>query len=286
MDVLIICFSQTANTRKIADKIQDGIVDGGNTCKIVEMKHANLNDMHHYDLIGIGTPTFFYREPVNVKAFIQRMDNVGGRHCFMFCTHGSIIGNTFYYMQKGLKEKGYVVIDAFDSYADASLQFYPEIWHTAGHPDEIDLKEAEHFGSDICNVSHRIQNRRSDLIPEFVLVEDTWWARDSKKRTLESLRQAFPEFVINPDKCTECRLCQENCPVDAIDILADPPEIQKEGCIFCLYCEKACPEGAIEADWAFIKKMTRGNLKKYVSVLKEAEKDGKFRPYVDYEKII
>jgi formate hydrogenlyase subunit 6/NADH:ubiquinone oxidoreductase subunit I len=66
----------------------------------------------------------------------------------------------------------------------------------------------------------------------------------------------------------------------------DPPEIQKEGCIFCLYCEKACPEGAIEGDWTLIKKVTRGNLEKYVAALKEAEMEGKFRPHLDYEKII
>ena len=30
--------------------------------------------MDKYDLIGIGTPTFYYREPVNVRNFIQTME--------------------------------------------------------------------------------------------------------------------------------------------------------------------------------------------------------------------
>ena len=286
MNVLIICFSQTGNTQKLADRILEGIVDGGNRCSTIGMKHANIDDIPNYDLIGIGTPTFFYREPVNVRTFLKKIPEQNGRHCFLFCSHGSIMGNTLYYMQEQLKEKGYAVIGAFDSYADASLQFYPKAWHTSGHPDEIELSEAEQFGRGICDVSARIQNGESDLIPEFQLIEDTWWAEASKKMTLESLRKVFPKFSINQDKCSQCLLCQENCPVDAIDIEADPPDIQKEGCIYCLYCEKACPEGAIEGDWTLIKKITRSNLKKYVTALKEAEKEGKFRPHVDYEKII
>ncbi len=286
MNVLIICFSQTGNTMKLADNILKGIVDSGHQCRIVGIKRANADEIPDYDLIGIGTPTFFYREPVNVANFIKKMPKENKKHCFIFCSHGSIMGNTLYYMQKGLKERGYIVIGAFDSYADASLQFYPKIWHTEGHPDEIELADAERFGRGICDASRKVRTGVLKMIPEFELVDDTWWSETSKRTTPASLRKVFPKFTINPDKCSKCLLCQESCPVDAIDIQADPPEIQKISCIFCLFCQKACPEDAIEGDWTQIKNATRGNLKKYVAVLKEAEKKGEFRPYVDYEKII
>lgn len=146
------------------------------------------------------------------------------------------MGNTLYFMQEQLKEKGYTVIGAFDSYADASLQFYPNPWHTTGHPDEIEFTEAELFGRGICDVSARIQSGESALIPQFQLIEDTWWAEASKKMTLEALRRVFPKFSINQDKCSQCLMCQENCPVDAIDMEADPPEIQKDA--FFVYTVK------------------------------------------------
>ncbi|MFX0138547.1 MAG: DUF362 domain-containing protein [Candidatus Hodarchaeota archaeon] len=94
-----------------------------------------------------------------------------------------------------------------------------------------------------------------------------------------------PKFKINIEKCTKCLTCQDNCPVDAIDVEADPPEIQKEKCIFCWFCEKLCPEEAIEADWSSARKLFKGNLRRYIKELKKAEEQGKFRPYVDYEKI-
>jgi len=286
MNVLLIFFSQTGGTEKIAYRIQEGILNSDNDCDMIDMKKADKLNLNKYDLIGIGTPTFYYREPINVKNFIQNLKNNDGKHCFIFCTHGSVIGNTFYYMQEELSEKGYLVIGDFDSYSASSLQFYPEIMHTIKHPDEIELEEALNFGKSICNVSLRIKNGESNLIPIYNLIEDTWWAKQSKTLTLDVLRRIFPKFEINIDRCSKCLTCQENCPTDAIDIEADPPEIQKESCIFCGYCEKACPEGAIEADWKLMRVGSKSNLKLYAQELKKAEEQGKFRPYVDYEKII
>ncbi|MFX0138546.1 MAG: flavodoxin family protein [Candidatus Hodarchaeota archaeon] len=162
MKVLIIFFSQTGGTEKIAKKIQNGILESGNECEIIRIKDAKNKKLDDYDLIGLGCPTFYYREPVNVKLFIQNMENVDGLHCFIFCTHGSIIGNTFYYMKEELNKKGYFVIGSFDSYSDSSIQFYPQPMHTAKHPDEIELEEAKEFGQKICNISLRIKKEKKN----------------------------------------------------------------------------------------------------------------------------
>lgn len=286
MKVLIIYFSQTGGTKKIAEKIKEGIKKSSNDCDIVGIKQASSKDLNKYKIIGIGAPTFYFREPVNVRNFIQEMEEVKGKHIFLFCTHGSIIGNTFYHMSEGLSKKGYLVIGTFDSYSESSIQYYPKIMHTANHPDEIEVNEATQFGESICDISVRIQKGESSLIPEFELIDDTWWARSSKTLTLGLLRKFNPKFEINIVKCTKCLTCQNNCPADAINVEVDPPEIQTEGCIYCLYCEKSCPEGAIDADWNPMRAGARGNLKKYVSALKKAEIKGRFRPYVDYENII
>ncbi|MFX1258622.1 MAG: EFR1 family ferrodoxin [Promethearchaeota archaeon] len=285
MNVLIIYFSQTGNTKKIAKKIRKGILKSGNECELVRIKDVNKKNLENIDLIGIGTPTFLYREPRNIKKFIQELDEMNGKHCFLFCTHGSQIGNTFYYMNEELNKKGFVVINTFDSYASSSLQFYPYPMHTTGHPDEIELNDAVEFGKKICDVSNRIKRGELKLLPKFELISDTWWASESNKLTLDVLRKISPKFKINVDKCTKCLKCQENCPVDAIDIEASPPQIQKEGCIFCWFCEKSCPVNAIEADWSYWKENSKKNLLRYIEILKEAEKEGKFRPYIDYQSM-
>jgi MinD superfamily P-loop ATPase len=48
--------------------------------------------------------------------------------------------------------------------------------------------------------------------------------------------------TINPDLCTECGICEENCRFDA----AHPPRIDSIACEGCAVCAYVCPEGAIE----------------------------------------
>jgi len=282
--IILVVFSQTGNTKKIARRIQKGIQKSSHSCEITSLKEASSRQLNRFDIFGIGCPTFFYREPVNVRDFIRAIDEMPDKHAFIFCTHGSIMGNTLYYMADELQKKGLSVIGSFDTYADTSLQFYPEIMHTTGHPDEIELDAAEKFGEVIVDVSAQVR-RGERALPSFALTEDTWWARTSEKLTPDILRKYTPTLTINTTLCTECMLCQDNCPVDAINLDARPPEIQREGCIFCWFCEKICPAGAIEADWSMMRDQSRRNLVKYIEILKEAEEQGTFRPYVDYEKI-
>jgi len=145
LKVLIIYFSQTGSTKKIAEAIQKGILKSGNVGDITQIKKVDINILKSYDLIGIGTPTFYFREPVNVKNFIMHLDKLEGKHCFIFATHGSVIGNTFYYMEEELNKKGLKVIGAFDTYANSSMRVYPTPMHTAGHPDEIEIREAKNL---------------------------------------------------------------------------------------------------------------------------------------------
>ncbi|MFC1669363.1 flavodoxin domain-containing protein [Spirochaetota bacterium] len=126
MNVLIIYFSQTGNTEKIAEIINNGILMSGNKCDTIKIKEAHKFKLEEYDLVGLGVPTFYYREPRNITSFIKDMADLKGKHFFLFCSHGTEMGNTFYYMKEELNKKGIIVVASFDSYAESSLQFYPE----------------------------------------------------------------------------------------------------------------------------------------------------------------
>ena len=54
----------------------------------------------------------------------------------------------------------------------------------------------------------------------------------------------LPKAVIDPNKCTQCGLCLENCRFDAIKTV---PEYQVEyfSCEGCGVCEAVCPAGAV-----------------------------------------
>ncbi len=56
MRTLMICFSQTGNTRQIADFIREGIMDETSQGDMITLKDADTNLLPDYDLVGIGAP--------------------------------------------------------------------------------------------------------------------------------------------------------------------------------------------------------------------------------------
>jgi uncharacterized protein (DUF362 family)/NAD-dependent dihydropyrimidine dehydrogenase PreA subunit len=63
--------------------------------------------------------------------------------------------------------------------------------------------------------------------------------------------QAFLEQRIevrpkaDPDLCTACETCVDQCPVSALSMDGDIPVVDKETCITCFCCQEICPEKAI-----------------------------------------
>ena len=52
--------------------------------------------------------------------------------------------------------------------------------------------------------------------------------------------------VADPEKCTACGTCIDQCPVGALSMTHDIPEVDPAICIICFCCQEMCPEKAIE----------------------------------------
>lgn len=279
MKSLIICFSQTGNTRKVAEKIRAGITGVTGQCDLVELSNVAPASLKEYDLVGLGCPVFYYQEPFHVRDFIEKLPRLENRQWFVFCSHGSVIGNTLNSMAERLRQKGILVIGYHDTYADATLPFYPYPTLTTGHPDAIDLEEARKFGRDIAQRNQRIAEGDRSLIPTPAAVPEDW-VRTAGLLSREFLEQSMPKLGINTDKCTHCQECVAACPVGGIDVEAEPPRIQ-EPCVYCYNCAKICPVLAIEADWGPLVAMAPQNYAQYREALDEAASKGTFRWLVD-----
>ena len=50
---------------------------------------------------------------------------------------------------------------------------------------------------------------------------------------------------VDPELCTRCGTCIEQCPVSALSLVDNLPQVDPDVCITCFCCQEICPEKAI-----------------------------------------
>jgi len=286
MKMLILFFSQTQYTRKVAERMRVGALESGADCELASIRDVDTATLKEYDLVGLGTPVFYYQEPANVRQFIVDLPDLTGKHWFIFTTHASTVGITMDSMRQGLENKGAVIVGYHDTYADSTMPVIPFPTLTTGHPEESEYEEARIFGKKIVPTAQRIAAGDTSLIPSLDYEPDQW-ADMAEVLKLENLAHFMPPLRIDKDACTQCHTCEENCPVDGIDTAADPPSIQNP-CIYCWRCVMVCPEIAIDAvngDWGTLQSTMPVNYQLYRERLDAAAARGEFKWLMDPDTI-
>ncbi len=269
MKGIVVYYSATGSTRKIAKAIHRGmkeVMEGD----IAPINQVDPKDMAQYDLIGIGGPIWYYRETANLRLFAYKMPNLEGKLCFLFCSHGSSPSGFMFSLGWALKKKGLKIIGYNDWYGSVfQVLHMPKPYFTDGHPDEIDLKEAEAFGREMASLAGKIASGKAKVpkMPTGPKADSLWRPVNFGDPPLEEepggdrlkpppMHQ--PERSINMEKCTypQCTLCLDNCIVHAIDFSVNSP-VFKKSCINCSFCDKLCPVGAIEVDAESMKRRTQ-----------------------------
>ena len=292
MKSVVIYFSQTGNTEKIARSMQTGIRQVTGQCDLQEIRDANPLRLKDYDLIGFGAPVIG-QCPDNVLEFVRRMKFVGDKHAFVFCTHGTNHKRFLPSLYPELVARGLTVVGSANWYADCFLLHMPQPYPTAGHPDATDLEEAEAFGREMAARSIRIRAGETDLIPPAPPALPAPPASappgPSGNAPRVEVEGAFGRLLkFDEEKCLypSCTLCMDNCPMYGIDLSVDPPILAKP-CIDCEFCARLCPTGALDMTLFLeaMEDMTVGFRPKMIECLAEAEKGGRFRPLIPLSEV-
>lgn len=263
MKAIVVYYSAAGSTGKIARAIHRGMETVIEDCEIARINEVNPLDMAKYDLIGIGGPIWYFRETANLRLFIYRLPRLEGTLCFPFCSHGSAPAGFMFSVSWALKQKGLEIIGYKDWYGSVyNVLSMPKPYFTDGHPDAVDLGEAEQFGREMAERALRIASGEAGLIPELPKGRDAdpLWRpvtfgqrrpppegqggeRPARQPTAQTQR------TINMGKCThpQCTLCLDNCIFHSIDFSSDAA-VFRDNCINCNLCNRTCPKGAIEID--------------------------------------
>jgi NAD-dependent dihydropyrimidine dehydrogenase PreA subunit/flavodoxin len=284
---VIVYLSYTGNTKQIAEAIYKGMNMWMEQGDIVRLRKIHPKDLIGYHLIGIGSPVRLGKMPVELREFIAGMNSLEGTHCFVFNTHAALPVDFMRESVTALREKGLVVIGFKSWYCAVYLPYVPKPYFTDGHPDEIDLIDAEDFGQEMAGRSQRMHNGERNLIqqlPEGRLYDEIYGARIKGELPPEVMKARAQGFSINMDKCTRCSYCVELCPTNSIDFSETPPVFHE--CDRCWLCEQTCPEGAISFNYPPLHKSHNIVVaQRFVPALKRAEEMGRFRPLVKPEEV-
>jgi ferredoxin len=221
---IVVYYSSTGNTAQIANALYKGM-KSVISCDVVPVMKMNPKKMAKYDVMAIGAPNWYMREPAVMRTFTDDMPRMDGKHCVIFGTHGMSPQGQFWSLSFNPLRKGMTIIGWSDWSGPDFVSPHHGVPHAAwGHPDNIDLAEAEAFGRKMAEYSIRIYGGETDLIPKIPtpgLGEDSLWSPRQQNGNLTFASpppDSVPQFDLSKCVYPRCTQCQDNCPVNAIDL--------------------------------------------------------------------
>lgn len=276
-NALIVFYSQGGTTAQIANQIKGGLEENEFEVTSINMlDNEEIPDSLSFDIIGIGSPTYFFQPPNKIVDYIKDLKDLAKKKFFVFVLYGTYKGATGNKIRQMLEKKhgeelGYFTCRGAD-YAYGYLKY--NYLFSAEHPISDELSAARNFGID---VAEKFENRyiRSPYEKDVSLVYryerfilNRWFNNNLYSRT----------FSVDMDKCTSCNKCIEACPNSNIQLDENKGLSWGRDCQLCCYCVMYCPTEAITlgaSKWGMFKRLMRYNTK-------AAAKD----PSLDYEKVI
>lgn len=169
MNILVAYYSETGNTRKVAEAIFAGL---RHTRKLLLPIDQAL-DLAAYDLIFCGFPVQHHSLPAKVAHFMKEVP--AGRKIALFATHGSLRGGekalSAFYAALSLLQ-GRTVIGTFGCRGHVQSQMIDEwmespqhqAWareaqSASGHPDAADLHDAREFAETMLYSAEHIHGQ-------------------------------------------------------------------------------------------------------------------------------
>ena len=248
MDVTLIYFSQTGNTRRIAETMAEVFRGAGHVTRLVSMKKASPQDAVACDLLGIGTPCFSSQAPTPVKAYLQNLPTLNKKRAFVFATSGGAPGRVLYDLTRLLQSKGVDVVGAFLTRGEVHHPAPCLRGRMPNRPNAEDFAEARRFATAVIeHVSASHPGPVAESRPDAFKLRGGFYDLVALISTDGFLRLMLPEPKPDIARCNQCKWCVYECPMHNITL--QPYPILGEQCIRCYRCLTGCPQQAFDANW-------------------------------------
>lgn len=237
-------FSGTGNTGWAAAQFEKAAKENGDECRSfsIETPPEDLNTVvEDTDILGLAFPVYAMNIPAIMQAFIERL-------CTALKSQHSAM-------------PFYVIVTA--GYADGCgpyevlHQFPPRMVRLRGYAGltiALNLYAPPRSGS---LLSPEKMQKRLDVAQKKInkLADALHAGRKSippgpysivlfRKKMMALNQNMYSELSVCPDTCTNCRLCIQNCPSGAMQLI-DGQIQTTQGCTACFRCFNYCPTASI-----------------------------------------
>lgn len=233
---MILYFSGTGNSayaaRRIGRAVGDGVTD-----LFERIRGRDFSRMHSDSPWVVVVPTYAWRIPRVVQAWLARTELTGSRDLYFVMTCGGSIGDAGRYLralcaEKGLRYRGCAGIRMPENYV--------ALFTTPTRAEALEI--IRRADGAIDEAARRIGG--GEALPESA---PTWRDRLSSGPVNAAF---YPVFVhagkfYATDACVSCGKCAAVCPLGNVRLEAGRPVWGKD-CTHCMACICRCPTEAIE----------------------------------------
>jgi len=250
----IVYFSGAGSTRHVAEVMEKRFKELGSESSLYDLAENNdlcqtisrqIQRLGNDCCLIIGSPVYVSHAAPPIMHCISSLASVDGLYAVPFVTWGGTSsGISLFEMARELSRKGFVILGAAKVLAVHSLMWQLENPLGAGHPNSADDRLIEQL---VDEINGKMQSGGGkDMELSRLAYQSKEVHAEMEKVTLEMAKAHMPTREVDEEICTQCEVCTELCPTDAVTLAPYP--VFGEDCVCCFNCVRTCPEEAIKAD--------------------------------------
>jgi flavodoxin/NAD-dependent dihydropyrimidine dehydrogenase PreA subunit len=248
MQIVIVYFSQTGNTLRIADALADSFRESGNPARVISITELQPEDLIEFDILGVGAPCFSSKAPTPLIEFLDELPTLKEKPAFVFATSGGAPGRVLYDLANSLRRKNANVVGGFLARGEVHHPAPALNGRFPGRPNAEDLAQARKFAEALSthldhNESDPLPGNRRDILKPGLGFYDLV----SLASLDATLRFFLPEPKLTLERCDQCLLCVYECPM--ANITMEPYPVLGDKCIRCYRCYNVCHLKAFSVNW-------------------------------------
>ena len=219
MNAIIIYWSNSGNTAKVALAIQEGLNEAGMNVSLLRVEDAGDVDFFAYDLVCIGFPSYQWSPPKPMDEFLKRKFSayrqegcvkwgapiVSGRNALIFCTYsgphtgireavpaGLYAGQFFEHLGFTVLDEWYVAAEYQGSEAASTEGRMGDV---RGLPSDDDLRKVKRDASLLIRRMNEIPVRGQTINPDKYLLK----LADGRNEPIKDLNNATRIVLVDKE---------------------------------------------------------------------------------------